>query len=217
MLNSTSSFAGAKQMIAIVDYGAGNLGSIRNMLHKLDAGEVILATSSEEIKNADKYILPGVGAFDTGMRMLNESGMRDELDKQVKECKKPILGICLGMQMLGTGSEEGSSEGLGYIDMSCRRFCFDNLNLRIPHMGWDYVETVKDTLLTTNPKDNVRFYFVHSYFAVCENKDDVMFECDYGIRFAAGVNHDNIYGVQFHPEKSHNYGKWLMGNFVRGI
>lgn len=201
-------------MIAIVDYGVGNLGSIRNMLQKAGAAEVVLATNHEDIKKADKIILPGVGSFDTGMRMLNESGMRQELDEQVLKKQKPILGICLGMQMLGSGSEEGKEPGMGYIDFKCRKFSTQDSNLRVPHMGWDYVEIMKGGRLTKDAKDKLRFYFVHSYYAECGNEDDILFSCDYGVTFAAGVNRNNIYGVQFHPEKSHNYGKWLIKNFV---
>ncbi|RKM57893.1 imidazole glycerol phosphate synthase subunit HisH [Butyrivibrio sp. CB08] len=201
-------------MIAIVDYGVGNLGSISNMLKKVGVDEIVLATTSDDIKKADKIILPGVGAFDTGMKLLNESGLRQELDIQVMDNHKPILGICLGMQMLGKGSEEGNEAGLGYIDFKCYKFNISDHNLHIPHMGWDYVEINKEVPLTRNPKEKMRFYFVHSYYAECEDKNDILFSCDYGITFAAGVNKKNVYGVQFHPEKSHNYGKWLIKNFT---
>ncbi len=204
-------------MIAIVDYGVGNLGSISNMLKKINVEEVILATKSDDLKRADKIILPGVGAFDTGMSLLNESGMREELDIQVKERNKPILGICLGMQMLGTGSEEGKETGLGYIDFVCHKFSFPDGELRIPHMGWDYVDVKKDTKISVQPKENLRFYFVHSYYAKCKNESDILFSCEYGHVFTAGVNKDNVFGVQFHPEKSHSYGKWLLKNFAEEV
>ena len=204
-------------MIAIIDYGIGNIGSIQNMLKKVNAKEIVLATKTEDIKNADKYILPGVGAFDSGMNMLNASGMREELDRQVTECKKPILGICLGMQMLGMSSEEGQEKGLGYIDFSCRKFEFSDNKLRVPHMGWDYVDIEDNSPLCVDPIENLKFYFVHSYYAVCRQKENVMFTCDYGFKFAAGVHSGNVYGVQFHPEKSHNFGRWLMRNFVEEV
>ncbi len=204
-------------MIAIIDYGLGNLGSIKNMLKVCNAKDIIMARTREDIVQADKYILPGVGSFDTGMNLLNNSGMREELDYQILEVKKPILGICLGMQMLGNKSEEGKEKGLGYVDFCCRKFSSSQPDLRVPHMGWDIVEINKDTALTVNSKEFLKFYFVHSYYAECQNKDDILFYCDYGIRFAAGINRDNIFGVQFHPEKSHNYGKWLIGNFVKEL
>lgn len=201
-------------MIAIIDYGLGNIGSIHNMLKKLNAGDICFASTPDDINNADRYILPGVGAFDTGMGMLNASGMREALDEQVLGNQKPILGICLGMQMLGRSSEEGKDSGLGYLDFCCRRFQFDNLDLRIPHMGWDYADIKRPNRLTQNPPDHPRFYFVHSYYAVCEDPDDIMFSCGYGFDFAAGVNRNNVYGVQFHPEKSHRFGMWLLRNFI---
>lgn len=201
-------------MVAIVDYGLGNLGSIRNMLKKIGTDDVTLASSSEDIQRADKLILPGVGAFDSGMRMLNESGMRDDLDNHVKKLQKPVLGICLGMQMLGTGSEEGEEKGLGYIDFYCKRFSFDNNGLRIPHMGWDYVDAKRESAISSVDEKELRFYFVHSYYAVCKDETDILFTCDYGITFTAGVKHNNVYGVQFHPEKSHKYGMKLLKQFV---
>lgn len=203
-------------MIAILDYGIGNLGSIRNMVKKSTETEVVIAKSPEELIRADKFILPGVGAFDTGMELLLQSGMKQELDKQVLENKKPILGICLGMQMLGIKSEEGKSNGLNYIPFICKKFNKSE-DIRVPHMGWDYVRVSKDTQIVLNPPDNMRFYFVHSYYAECEREDDILFKCDYGIDFAAGVNRENIYGVQFHPEKSHKYGMWLLRNFVEEV
>lgn len=204
-------------MIAIIDYGIGNLGSIKNMLKKVGSESVVLAKTDEDVVAADKYILPGVGAFDSGMRMLNQSGMRKELDRQILEYHKPVLGICLGMQMLGEGSEEGVEKGLGYIPFSCVKFQFQSERCRIPHMGWDYVNIQKETSLTLDCRENSRFYFVHSYYAKCKHSEDILLTCEYGITFAAGVNRDNIYGVQFHPEKSHNYGKWLMENFMKKV
>lgn len=202
-------------MIAIVDYGVGNLLSIKNMIKKIKPEEeVLLATSSEEIKSADKLILPGVGAFDTGMNLLNNSGFREELDRQVMSFGKPLLGICLGMQMLGKKSEEGKEEGLGYIDFECKKFHLEDKNLKVPHMGWDYVDIKNEISLVSNHNEKLRFYFVHSYYAVCKDQKDVFMTCDYGGEFVAAVNREKIYGVQFHPEKSHRYGMWLMKNFI---
>lgn len=202
-------------MIAIVDYGLGNLGSISNMLKKTGEDNIVLADTPDKLAAADRLILPGVGAFDSGMKMLNESGLRQELDMQVRGNHKPILGICLGMQMLGLSSEEGNEKGLGYISFSCRRFFFENKKLQVPHMGWDIVNVENSSPLVLNQKEFLKFYFVHSYYAVCDNDEDVLLSCEYGIKFTAAVHRDNVYGVQFHPEKSHNYGKWILQNFVK--
>lgn len=204
-------------MIAIIDYGLGNIGSISNMLKKIGCDDIIYATTKEQLKKADKYILPGVGAFDMGMKMLNNSGMREELDKQILCEKKPILGICLGMQMLGKHSEEGEEEGLGYIDFDCKKFKIEEYDLRVPHMGWDYVDIKKNSVIVNNQPEGLRFYFVHSYYAICADSNDVLMTCDYGKQFAVAVNRDNIFGVQFHPEKSHSYGKWLLKNYVKEV
>lgn len=200
-------------MIAIVDYGLGNLGSIANMLKVV--GEKPKITNDEEIiKNADGIILPGVGAFDAGMQRLIDTG----LDKIIKECAKsgiPILGICLGMQLLGIRSEEGMLEGLGLIPFECKKFTFSgNNDLKIPHMGWDIVEIKKNYPLVKNLLGTQRYYFVHSYHAICENLDNVLMTCDYGYDFPAAVIKDNVIGVQFHPEKSHDFGLALLSNFV---
>lgn len=204
-------------MIAIIDYGVGNINSIKNMLRKVSNKEIVFVSRADELNAAEKFILPGVGAFDSGMRALNCSGMRKELDRQIMDLKKPILGICLGMQMLGTKSEEGVEEGLGYLDFTCRKFDFSTNQLKVPHMGWDYVEVVNDCDLLFQPIDDLRFYFVHSYYATCSDQADVMLSCDYGMRFASAVHKDNVYGVQFHPEKSHKYGKWLLDNFANRV
>lgn len=203
-------------MIAIIDYGIGNVGSIQNMLLKAGAHKVVLAHTPEEIAEADKLILPGVGSFDMGMQLLNESGMRQELDRQVLEKKKIILGICLGMQMMGNQSEEGGQKGLGYIQFECKKFQFTNSNLKIPHMGWDYVETCQpQEKIVRSLGEHPRFYFVHSYFAVCKSQGDVLMTCDYGKEFAAAVHCENIYGMQFHPEKSHKYGMQIFENLIK--
>lgn len=204
-------------MIAIIDYGLGNIGSIYNMLKKVGCEDVFFASKKEDLHKADKYILPGVGAFDTGMNMLNSSGMREELDKQVLSNGKKILGICLGMQMLGLRSEEGTEPGLGYIPFECIRFNLQEKQLSVPHMGWDYIEISKNDNLLKNPREKLRFYFVHSFYALCENDENVLARTDYGVKFASMVCERNIYGVQFHPEKSHSYGKWLFGNFVKEV
>ncbi|MEN6619961.1 MAG: imidazole glycerol phosphate synthase subunit HisH [Smithella sp.] len=205
-------------MIAVIDYGMGNVGSIINILRKIDV-PAILTSNIAEIENADKLILPGVGAFDNGVRNLNESGLADVIKVHAIEKQKPLLGICLGMQLLGRSSEEGSAEGLGLIPFDNKRFNFeDNIDLKIPHMGWDIAVNIAeaDSLMNglVNPQ---RYYFVHSYHAVCDNEDNVLMRCDYGYSFAAAVKKDKIYGVQFHPEKSHKFGMALLENFARRV
>lgn len=204
-------------MIGIMNYGVGNVGSIKNMLSKIGEKDAILLNNPDDISRVDKLILPGVGAFDQGMKLLNESGMRKALDEHVLEKNKPILGICLGMQMLGMASEEGTESGLGYINFKCSRFQFNDNKLKVPHMGWDYVEAEKESPLIHNLGEKARFYFVHSYYAACDKAEDVLLTCDYGWRFAAAVQHKNIYGTQFHPEKSHVFGMKLLENFAKEI
>lgn len=200
-------------MIAILDYGLGNLGSIANMLKVI--GETSKITNkAEEIRTADGIILPGVGAFDAGMQKLIDSGLT-EIIKECAEKGTPTLGICLGMQLLGRRSEEGTLSGLGLIPFECKRFRFsDDSNLRIPHMGWDIVDIKQRNPLVNNLQGTQRYYFVHSYHAVCDSRENVLMTCDYGYEFAASVVNENIFGVQFHPEKSHDFGLALLTNFV---
>ncbi len=200
-------------MIAIVDYGLGNLGSIANML-KVIGEKSKITNKGDEIKAAEGIILPGVGAFDAGMKKLNDSGLAE----MIKDCAAkgtPILGICLGMQLLGRRSEEGTLPGLGLIPFECKKFRFsDDLNLKIPHMGWDIVDIKQNNPLVNNLQGTQRYYFVHSYHAVCDSEENVLMTCDYGYEFAASVVKSNIMGVQFHPEKSHDFGLALLTNFV---
>lgn len=201
-------------MIAIVDYGLGNLGSILNML-KLIGEKAIITSDIEKIGNADKIILPGVGSFDMGMKNLKERGLVQVVKKHA-ESNKPILGICLGMQLLGRKSEEGQEKGLGLIPFDNVKFKFDpGYDLKIPHMGWDVVEFKKNIPLLEDIEGKQRYYFVHSYHAVCDKEDNIMMTCDYGYNFAAAVCNGNICGVQFHPEKSHDFGMRIFENFVR--
>lgn len=200
-------------MIAILDYGLGNLGSISNML-KVIGEKSQITNDFDIIKNADGIILPGVGAFDAGMNKLNESGLVDVIKLEAQK-KKPILGICLGMQMLGRGSEEGTLPGLDLIPFECKKFRFVNNDLKIPHMGWDIVEFKKQHMIVNGLKGQQRYYFVHSFYAVCDDVDNVLMTCDYGHSFDAAVVKDNIMGVQFHPEKSHDFGLALLNNFVK--
>ena len=203
-------------MIAIVDIGIGNLGAIRNMLRKIGA-ESRITSDPEDIRAASKIILPGVGAFNHGMQALAESGLTDVLNEQALNDKKPVLGICLGAQMLGRGSEEGSLPGLGWIDMDVVRFP-RNAGLRVPHMGWNVVTPSTQgghvhPLFAGNDA-LPRFYFVHSFFMSCDHPEDTAATCDYGHPFTAAVARKNIWGVQFHPEKSHRFGAALLRNFA---
>lgn len=201
-------------MIAIINYGLGNLGSIANML-KVIGEKTIITNNADEIDKADKIILPGVGAFDTGMKQLNEKGLVDVIRFQALDKKKPILGICLGMQLLGRKSEEGSSSGLSLIPFDNIKFKLDNTKLKVPHMGWDIISIKQQNNLVYGLTALQRFYFVHSYHAKCDCKENVLMSCDYGYEFTAAIVEENIYGVQFHPEKSHNFGLALLSNFVK--
>lgn len=202
-------------MIVIVDYGMGNLGSILNMLKKIGAPAVISA-DARGIENADKLILPGVGAFDTGMKRLRESGMLDLLNDKVLRRKTPTLGVCLGMQLLMNRSEEGAESGLGWIEGETIRFQFDpqRAQLKIPHMGWNTVMLQRDGVLARNLPADSRFYFVHSYHVRCQNPTDVVSTTAYGYEFPSMLQHENIVGAQFHPEKSHRFGMQVYRNFA---
>jgi glutamine amidotransferase len=203
-------------LLVIVNYGVGNLASIKNILKKIGEDAVI---SSDEtvIGQADKLILPGVGAFDTCAEKLTESGLLPVLNEKVLIEKRPVLGICVGMQLLTRGSEEGQLAGLGWIDGKIVRFSPEKapFQLKIPHMGWTDVMLNKPSGLFTDMYDEPRFYFVHSYHPQLDNVEDVLVYADYGYRFAAGIEKGNIMGVQFHPEKSHKFGMKLLQNFLR--
>lgn len=204
-------------MIAVIDYGMGNVGSIINMLWKIGV-ESVLTHDENVIDHADKIILPGVGAFDKGMQNLNESGLSDIIKKNVNQLKKPLLGICLGMQLLGRRSEEGNAAGLGLIPFDNKRFLFDEtIALKIPHMGWNMVTPVREDPLLEGLDQSQRYYFVHSYHAVCESPENILLECEYGYIFTAAVKSGSIYGVQFHPEKSHKFGMAMLENFARRV
>ena len=202
-------------MITIVDYGVGNLASIKNILKKIGA-ESVITSDMEVIRSARKLILPGVGAFDTCAEKLSASGLKELLNKKALEEKTPLLGVCVGMQLLLEGSEEGQLPGLGWIKGSIVKFKQENLpeGYKIPHMGWTDVELNKPSGLFKNMYEEPRFYFVHSYHPKPDNDQDVMVYAKYGYRFAAGIEHGNIMGVQFHPEKSHKFGMKLLQNFV---
>jgi glutamine amidotransferase len=198
-------------MIAILDFGMGNIQSIKNMFKKAGI-ESVITSNIDEIKKADKYLLPGVGSFDYGITSLKKSLFFSTLEKEVLENKKPILGICLGMQLLTNSSEEGNEKGLGWIDAKTVKFNLENKSLSVPHMGWNKVIAVHQNDIFKNLSEN-RFYFVHSYHVVCNNEENILGTSFYGNEFICSIHKDNIYGVQFHPEKSHKFGMQLLKNF----
>lgn len=189
------------------------------MLRKVWA-EAEIVSDPERLEVAQKIILPGVGAFDTGLKKLKETGFRDVLNRLVLGEKKPILGICLGMQLFALSSEEGSSKGLGWIPCHVKKFDFSNLinkALKIPHIGWNYVNPAKKHPIFENVPLPMRFYFVHSYHYICDSEKYILAKTHYGYDFVCAVLKDNIIGVQFHPEKSHKYGLQLLKNFVERV
>jgi glutamine amidotransferase len=201
-------------MIVIVDYGLGNLGSIRNMLKRIGASAEI-TSDPEKIDSAEKLILPGVGKFDAAIEKIDSLGMRKLLDKKALIDKTPILGICLGMQLLTNGSEEGSLPGLGWIDADTIKFNFaEDQKLKIPHMGWNLVKKSTQSPLTEGFDDQFRYYFIHSYYVRVADEKNSILKTDYGLEFDSAIQKDNIFGAQFHPEKSHKYGIHLLSNFV---
>ena len=203
-------------MIVIIDYKVGNITSIQKMLKKAGCSNSIISSKLEDIASATKLILPGVGHFDYGMTKLKESGLIDILNKRALEDKIPILGICLGAQLLTKGSEEGKEKGLGWIQANTVRFDKSKLGeeLKIPNMGWLDVKFQNEAPLFHNISEDSRFYFVHTYHLKCDNQKDIAVAAEYGYEFTAGVIQNNIMGMQFHPEKSHKYGMQLLKNFI---
>ncbi|MFH1700061.1 MAG: imidazole glycerol phosphate synthase subunit HisH [Candidatus Zixiibacteriota bacterium] len=199
-------------MIVIVDYGMGNLRSIQNMLKHLN---IVSEISSDryKISAASKIILPGVGSFDKAVENIDKLNIRELLLKRVREDKIPFLGICLGMQLLGNSSEEGTLAGLGLINGSSHKFNFESRQIKIPHMGWNTVSSKKDSILFSDMPEDLRFYFAHSYHFICENMTDILATTEYGNEFVSAISKGNIYGVQFHPEKSHKFGMKLLKKF----
>jgi glutamine amidotransferase len=200
-------------MITIIDLGLGNVGSIKNMIHRLGKYSLI-TNSSEEINKATKLILPGIGTFDNAISKLNKLGLQGVLEDKVLHHNVPILCICLGMQLLAKGSEEGNMAGLGWVDGYVKKFKLDN-GLKVPHMGWNDVKVKKDSkLFSKTTSDDQRFYFVHSYHFVCDKESDVLCTAQYGHEITAAIERKNIYATQFHPEKSHKYGLDLLNSFI---
>lgn len=202
-------------MITIVDYGLGNIQAIANIYKRLNIPARTAATS-EELEGAEKIILPGVGAFDWAMSRLEASGMRPRLDSLVLEDRRPVLGICVGMQMLGSASDEGELDGLGWIEGDIRRFDEAKFTgpTHLPHMGWNDVAPLAETPLFAGLEQDARFYFLHSYYFAPRSDADTLAVTEYGGSFACSVARDNVYGVQFHPEKSHQWGVRLLKNFA---
>lgn len=201
--------------MVIIDYGLCNLGSMANMLKKIGA-KVAISPDPLIIGKAEKLILPGLGSFDQGMKNLQSHGLVEVLNKRVLEDKVPILGVCLGMQLLSKRSEEGQLTGLGWLDAETVRFKFgpQEKELKIPHMGWNTVKVCKNTNLFDGIEKEPRFYFVHSYHVVCANEKDVLTKSAHGYEFVSAFVKDNITGVQFHPEKSHKFGMIFLRNWA---
>ncbi len=202
-------------MITIIDYGVGNIFAFQNVYKRLNISTKI-AKNISDLESAKKIILPGVGAFDYAMQSLNTSGMREKLDELVLDKKVPVLGICVGMQMMGNKSDEGVMDGLKWIDADILKFDESLINQRtkLPHMGWNDVEKKKNNILFNELDENAIFYFLHSYYFKCHHQDDVIATTEYGNSFTSAVNVNNIFGIQFHPEKSHRYGEQLLYNFA---
>jgi len=201
-------------MIGVIDYGLGNLASVVGAVERL-GHEVAVSSNPDELRQADKLILPGVGAFGDGMQNLRSRGLIEPLNNMVLGERMPILGICLGSQLVSRESEEfGHHEGLGWIAASVRRIMPDNPALRVPHVGWNELFQTRDSVLFEGIPNGSLFYYVHSYRLVAESADVVAGECDYGGRFPAAIQSGNIYATQFHPEKSQQHGLNLLKNFL---
>lgn len=202
-------------MIHIVDYGLGNVQAFANMYKRLGI-EATRVRTAEELEGATKVILPGVGAFDKAMELLDSSGMRPVLDVLVARKKVPVLGICVGMQMLATSSEEGKLPGLGWVPGTVRSFASSAASsaLPLPHMGWNDVAPQAGSALFAGLETDARFYFLHSFFFDCADQGQVAARATYGLNFGCAVSAGNVHGVQFHPEKSHHYGALLLKNFA---
>jgi imidazole glycerol-phosphate synthase subunit HisH len=202
-------------MITIIDYGLGNVLAFVNVYNRLNI-PVRVAKSAADLAAATKLILPGVGSFDHAMEQLDRSGMRESIDRLVVQERVPVLGICVGMQMLAKSSDEGQRAGLGWIDGTVRKFDLSGMpqGTYLPHMGWNDVKPTTAGGLFKGLEHEARFYFLHSYYFECRQQADVLAQTDYGPEFSCAVRRDNVYGVQFHPEKSHHFGSQLLSNFA---
>lgn len=203
-------------MIAILDYGLGNINAFVNLFTRQNRA-IIIAKTVDDLKGVTHLLLPGVGAFDYAMQRFNESGLRQHVEKLVFDEAVPIMGICVGMQMLAHGSEEGKLPGLGWINGTVRKFDPSTIpyHTRLPHMGWNTIEHNHNHSLFNDLGSSARFYFLHSYYFDAENTENVLSKTEYGIKFSSAVIKHNIVGIQFHPEKSHSNGEKLLLNFER--
>ena len=202
-------------MVTIIDYGVGNVFAFQNVFKRLSIPSKI-AKCENDLMGSSKLILPGVGHFDYTMSQLNNSGMRDRLDELVLKEKIPVIGICVGMQMMAKKSDEGTLDGLCWIDANVKKFDEATINhhTKLPHMGWNDVKPNENHPLFKGLEQQAIFYFLHSYYFKCSNEENSISKTDYGINFSSSIQHDNIYGIQFHPEKSHSYGERLLKNFA---
>ena len=200
--------------IHIIDSGTCNLGSVSNMLNYIGAKNVV-SSKKEELIKAKKLILPGVGSYDKNLKNLHKSKIFKTIKELVLKDKVPILGICLGMQLFCKSSEEGYGKGFGFFDAKVLKFSVNNTQkkLLIPHMGWNSIKLNKESKIATNLNNQTKFYFVHSYHVICSEESDILFTTEYGYEFVSGIEKQNIYGIQFHPEKSHKFGMQLLNNF----
>lgn len=200
--------------ISVLDYGAGNVSSVIRMIERA-GGRARRIYSPAEVAEATKLVIPGVGAFDYGMSQLELRGLLPALTTAALENAVPVLGICLGMQLMCRTSQEGKMPGLGWIDAQVLRFSFTNGGgLRVPHMGWNTIQVPKKNQLFATDAGEQRFYFVHSYYVACNDPADPIAVTDYGGEFVAAFQRNNLFGVQFHPEKSHRFGMELLSNFL---
>lgn len=203
-------------MIVIIDYGVGNINAFVNVYKRLNIPTKIARTEAD-LEGAEKLILPGVGHFDHAMEELIKSGMLNKLNELVLEKKVPVIGICVGMQMMANSSDEGVCEGLKWIDATVKKFDETKINqvTRLPHMGWNDVTPIVKNPLFEGLENDSLFYFLHSYYFECNNSEDILAVSDYGGDFTCAAHHGNVYGIQFHPEKSHKYGETLLHNFAK--
>jgi len=202
-------------MIIVIDYKTGNIGAVFNIVNRIGI-EVKISSVSDEIAKANKLILPGVGSFDNAMKNLHDMNLLPILNRRVLKDKIPILGICLGMQLMTKRSQEGKMPGLEWVDVETVRFKFDNNNSKkIPHMGWNSISITRNNALFNEVDENFKFYFAHSYHILCNDEKYILAKTCYGYEFVSVFNSDNIFGVQFHPEKSHRFGKKILENFLK--
>ena len=203
-------------MITIIDYGVGNINAFVNVYKRVNV-PVKIAKTSADLEGAVKIILPGVGHFDHAMSELIKSGMREKLDELVMIHKVPVIGICVGMQMMGNSSDEGQLEGLKWIDATIKKFDETKIKqvTRLPHMGWNDVKPIVSHTLFAGLEKEALFYFLHSYYFECNNTEDILAISEYGGEFTCAAHHKNVFGIQFHPEKSHSYGETLLHNFAK--